>query len=145
MKLLRILSLLAVFGPLVQGSSSAAPAPPAGMPAGAVQISPCVARMGEHWANPRDLPFGPIYGVYNGRIVFTEVMIDQKSLVQGKGWHDILRPLPGYRIDHVDIGFNPHGHQGYPVPHYDVHAYYVPHAVHEAYCPHGIPDPEVAS
>ena len=115
---------------------------PAGMPAGVLKISPCVATMGEQWANPRNLPFGPIYGVYNGKIVFTEVMIDQKSFARGKGWADVLHPLPGHHIDHVDIAFNPHGHEGYPIPHYDVHAYYVPHAVHAAYCPNGVPDPE---
>ena len=30
------------------------------MPAGAVQVSPVVPGMGEHWAEPADLPFGPI-------------------------------------------------------------------------------------
>jgi hypothetical protein len=141
MKLLLILSLLlgALAAPALPPQPSTRPA---GMPAGAVKISPCVATMGEHWANPRDLPFGPIYGVYNGKIVFTEVMIDQKSFARGKGWRDILHPLPGHRIDHVDIAFNPHGHEGYPVPHYDVHAYYVAHSVHQAYCRNGIPDPE---
>lgn len=98
--------------------------------------------MGEHWANPKNLPFGPIYGVYKGKVVFTEVMIDQKLFAQGKGWRDVLKPLPGYKIDHVDIAFNPHGHEGYPIPHYDIHAYYVPHSVHMAYCPKGIPNPE---
>ena len=31
---------------------------PAGIPAGALLVSPCVKGMGEHWANPRGLPFG---------------------------------------------------------------------------------------
>jgi hypothetical protein len=140
MMLLHTLSLLAALG-----APALPPQPavrPAGMPAGVLKLSPCVATMGEHWANPRNMPFGPIYGVYNGKIIFTEVMIDQKSFEQGKGWPDVLHPLPGHRIDHVDIAFNPHGHEGYPVPHYDLHAFYVPHAVHDAYCPNGIPNPE---
>lgn len=115
---------------------------PAELPPGTLKISPCVATMGQHWANPKNLPFGPIYGVYGGKAVFSEVMIDQKLFTQGKGWRDILKPLRGHAIDHVDIAFNPHGHAGYPVPHYDVHAYYVPHAVHMAYCPNGLPNPE---
>jgi hypothetical protein len=49
----------------------------------------------------------------------------------------MLRPLPGYTIDHVDVEYVPYGHAGYPIPHYDLHAYYVPHAVHEAFCPDG--------
>ena len=115
---------------------------PAGIPAGAVMVSPCVAAMGSHWANPKDLPFGPIYGVMDGRPVFTEVMVDQKLFAAGKSWNDLLKPLPGHKIDHVDIWFEPKGHQGYPIPHYDIHAYYVSHATHMAYCPHGLQVPK---
>jgi hypothetical protein len=110
---------------------------PAGVPADAIQVSPCIAGMGEHWANPKNLPFGPIYGVYNGKPVFSEVMVDQKFFAAGRSFLDVLAPMPGYTIDHVDIEFVPYGHAGYPIPHYDVHAYYVPHAVHEAFCPKG--------
>lgn len=135
-------AVLAISIAAAASASRAAEVRPAALPAGVAQISPCVVSMGEHWANPKNLPFGPIYGVYQGKPVFTEVMIDQKSFERGKGWSNVLRPLPGYRIDHVDIAFNPHGHEGYPIPHYDVHAYFVPHAVHQAFCPHGVPDPE---
>jgi hypothetical protein len=110
---------------------------PAGMPADAVMVSPCVRAMGNHWANPKNLPFGPIYGTYNGRPVFTEIMIDKKDFAAGRSYDDALKPLPGYRIDHVDVDYVPYGHAGYPIPHYDIHAYYVPHAVHETYCPNG--------
>ncbi|GAB5602529.1 hypothetical protein FJNA_10540 [Thermus sp. FJN-A] len=106
-----------------------------GLPEGTVQISPCVPGMGEHWANPKDLPFGPIYGVVGDRVIFVEVMIAQSDLVAGKSWTNLLSPFRGHRIDHVDIEFQPHGHEGYEIPHYDVHAYFVPHAEHLAYCP----------
>ncbi|MBV8722096.1 MAG: hypothetical protein JO277_08100, partial [Candidatus Eremiobacteraeota bacterium] len=46
-----------------------------------------------------------------------------------------------YHIDHVDFAFEPHGHEGLPVPHYDIHAYYVSPAVQATICPNGIPDP----
>ena len=111
---------------------------PAGMPADALLVSPCVMGMGSHWANPKNLPFGPIYGSYAGKAVFTEIMIDQKAFAAGKTYLDQLKPLPGYTIDHVDVEFVPYGHEGYPIPHYDVHAYYVPHAVHVKYCPSGV-------
>lgn len=115
---------------------------PAGMPAGAVMISPCVATMGEHWANPKDLPFGPIYGTYKGQLVFTEVMISKKDFESGKAWSNVLKPLPGHAIDHVDIWYEPTGHEGYPIPHYDVHAFYVADAAHMAFCPDGIKVPD---
>src|SRR5580700_8599284 len=101
---------------------------PAGMPSDAQQLSPCVPGMGEHWGNPKNLPFGPIYGVYQGKIVFTEIMIDQRDFAAGKSWTDQLKPIAGHTIDHVDVEFNPQGHPGYTLPHYDVHAYFVPHS-----------------
>ena len=110
---------------------------PAGLPADVVLVSPCVQSMGEHWANPKDLPFGPIYGVYKGKPVFSEVMIDQKAFAGGKSWDTVLKPLPEYKIDHVDIDYVPYGHAGYPIKHYDIHAYYVGHADHMAFCPDG--------
>jgi hypothetical protein len=110
---------------------------PAGIPADALLVSPCVKGMGEHWANPKDLPLGPIYGTYRGKPVFTEIMIDKKAFAAGRSYLDMLRPLPGYTINHVDVEYVPYGHAGYPIPHYDLHAYYVPHAVHEAFCPNG--------
>jgi hypothetical protein len=111
---------------------------PAGMPADALLVSPCVRAMGEHWANPKNLPLGPIYGTYEGKLVFTEIMIDKKAFAAGKSYIDLLKPLPGYTIDHVDVEYVPYGHAGYPIPHYDLHAYYVPHAVHEKFCPDGV-------
>jgi hypothetical protein len=146
----RLLAVLFAFS-FLTASAVAAPAGmqlppqpklrPAGMPAGALMISPCVNTMGEHWANPKDLPFGPIYGTYKGQIVFTEVMIPQTAFAKGKGWSDVLKALPGHKIDHVDIWFEPAGHEGYPIPHYDLHAFYVSHATHMGYCPEGIKVP----
>ena len=49
------------------------------LPANVVKISPVVPGMGEHWADPKDLPLGPIYGVSEGRIIFFEFMIDRDT------------------------------------------------------------------
>jgi hypothetical protein len=113
----------------------AAKAKALGLPAGVIAVSPCVPAMGEHWANPKSLPFGPIYGVVGNQVVFVEVMIAQADFTAGKSWNNVLKPLPRYRIDHVDIEFVPKGHEGYEIPHYDVHAYFVSHAKHGAFCP----------
>lgn len=112
---------------------------PAGIPANAVLLSPCVRTMGEHWAALADLPTGPIYGVWQGRPVFTEIMVSVKQLQHGFSWAN-MRALPGYRIDHVDLAYEPHGHPGFPVPHYDLHAYYVSAAAQARICPNGLPD-----
>lgn len=113
---------------------------PAGLPEDAVMVSPCIATMGEHWIALKDAPLGPIYGTYQGKLVFTEIMVTQKQLQQGFSYANI-RALPGYTIDHVDFEFEPKGHEGLPVPHYDVHAYYVSPAEQAKICPDGIPDP----
>jgi len=107
---------------------------PAAMPPDTVPFEGCVPSMGYHYAKPGDAPFGPFYGYYNGRAVFTEVMVDKNVFLHGKSWDDLLKPLPGYAIDHVDIWYERFGHPGYRHPHYDIHAWYVPHRVHMKFC-----------
>jgi hypothetical protein len=85
---------------------------------------------------------GPIYGVYDGKPVFTEIMVSVKQLQEGFSYANLLA-LPGYTIDHVDFRYEPNGHAGMPVPHYDLHAYYVTAAAQAAICPNGIPDPSM--
>jgi len=115
---------------------------PAGIPADAMLLSPCVATMGEHWANLKNLPMGPIYGVWQGKPVFTEIMVSVSELQKGFSYANI-HALPGYTIDHVDFKFEPQGHPGMPVPHYDLHAFYITPAEQAAICPSGIPDPSM--
>jgi hypothetical protein len=109
---------------------------PAGIPPNFTMVSPCVPGMGEHWADIHagGLMGTTIYGTYRGKPVFTELMVRPETFAAGKSFENVLKPLPGYTIDHVDIEYLPHGHPGAPFPHYDIHGYYVPHAAHEAYC-----------
>ena len=110
------------------------PKPPF-IPAGYVQVSPCIPTMGEHWANlSHPLDGNTIYGTYQGKPVFTEIMLTPKDFASGKSWDEVLKPLPGYQVNHVDIDFLPHGHPGMQFPHYDIHAFYVSHATHMAWC-----------
>jgi hypothetical protein len=114
--------------------SMTGPAHPAGIPSGAIGIGGCIPTMGYHYANPKDFPFGPIYGWYNGQVTFTEIMVDQKAFASGKSWNNELTPLPGHHIDHVDIWFEAHGHPGYTIPHYDIHAWYIPASQYMYFC-----------
>ena len=107
---------------------------PASMPAGTVPFSGCIPTMGYHYAKPGNFPFGPIYGYYNGKATFTEIMVNKSFFDQGKSWDEVLKPLPGYKIDHVDIWYESHGHPGYAIPHYDIHAWYIPHSAHMTFC-----------
>ena len=82
----------------------------------------------------------PIYGVWQNKPVFTEIMVSVDQLNRGFSYANV-HALPGYTIDHIDVSYEPSGHAGFPVPHYDVHAYYVSPAVQATICPTGIPDP----
>ncbi|GGJ37511.1 hypothetical protein [Deinococcus roseus] len=125
-------------GPMFTEEQQAAMAETAkrwGLPEGTVKVSDCVPTMGEHWARLQDLPLGPIYGIKDDRLVFVELMPSQEMFAKGMSWVDALKtPKWFLKIDHVDIEFQPQGHEGYPIPHYDIHAYFVPHAEHLGYC-----------
>ena len=99
-------------------------------PPGVVQISECVPTMGEHWANPQDMPMGPIYTVYRGQLISIEYMPSQADFAAGKSWNDLTFRYWGQQlaIDHADIDFLPEGHEGYEVPHYDMHFHLMTHA-----------------
>lgn len=95
------------------------------LPKDAVQLSPVVPQMGEHWANPADMPLGPMYCVHAGKVVCIEYMISQQDFLNGKAWSNLqgLTDLPS--VNHIDIGFNPKGHPGYEIPHYDMHIFFI--------------------
>jgi hypothetical protein len=95
------------------------------LPKDAVQLSPSVPLMGEHWGNPADMPLGPIYCVHEGKVICIEYMISQEDFMNGKSWPALqgLTDLPS--INHIDIGFNPKGHHGYEIPHFDLHMFFI--------------------
>lgn len=106
-------------------------------PPGVVQISPCVPEMGEHWAKPEDLPTGPIYTVYQGRLTSIEYMPSQADFAEGKSWHELPFTYWGQQlqIQHADISFQPRGHEGFEVPHFDMHYFVIsPAEVKEITC-----------
>ena len=106
-----------------------------GLPEGTIQITPVVPGMGEHWADPKNLPLGPIYGVYGGKIIFLEYMISQNDFRNGVKHTQLTgnKSLPA--IDRIDFEFQPNGHEGYEVPHYDIHEYMISHSDHTAITP----------
>ena len=110
------------------------PAHPKGLPADVLPEAGCIPTMGYHYAKPGTWPLGPIYGWYKGKPIFTEIMVAKEAFERGSSWNDQLKPLPGYHIDHVDVWFEEHGHPGYDAPHYDIHAWYIPHAEHMTFC-----------
>ena len=104
------------------------------LPKGVKKSSGVVPGMGEHWKDPRKGTKGAIYGVMNGKIVFYEFEVLSKDLVGKKGW-EMAYGYPEFlpKPDHIDIEYLPKGHRGMTAPHFAVHMYTVPHAVHLTY------------
>jgi uncharacterized protein YjiS (DUF1127 family) len=100
------------------------------LPLGTVKVSPFVPGMGVHWANPKDLPLGPIYCVMKGKVICAEFMVAQKDLLRGRSFERLRLKMKGKLppVDHVELTYMPHGHEGYTIPHYDLHLYFVPPA-----------------
>lgn len=95
------------------------------LPKDVIKVSPTVPAMGEHWANPATLPLGPIYCVHEGKIVCLEFMIAQEDFAAGKSW-PVLAGKEGLpAVNHTSIGFQPQGHEGFTVPHYDIHMFFL--------------------
>src|ERR1700683_5499594 len=100
--MLRLLGAILFFGAMgfpIVAAADAMPLPPqpavhpAGLPAAYVMVSPCIATMGEHWVNPSNMN-QPIYGTYEGKPIFTEVMVPLTQLQKGFSIADV-RALPG--------------------------------------------------
>ncbi len=95
------------------------------LPDNVIQISETVPGMGEHWAEPSTLPLGPIYCVHEGKIVCIEFMMAQEDFQNGMSW-PVLTGFDGLPpVNHTNISFEPEGHEGFTVPHYDVHLYFL--------------------
>ncbi len=142
MKKLSLVALLVV-AVLVVAASCTPAAPKMELPADAIQLSDVIPQMGEHWANPAQLPLGPIYLVYKGEVIGIEYMWNDDMLQEisiptpaGPEELSVLVPLPvGVTVDHVDYAFMPHGHEGFEVPHSDIHLYFISQAEKSAITP----------
>ena len=125
----RLIAAAAAFVLIAAGPQPAPFTPPAG-----AQSAKCVEALGDVYWIPKLLPLGPIYGVFDGKLVFEEYMIPQRDFETGKSWQDLGIKSRGVPVDHVDIWFAPHGHDGATMPHYDVILFFVPHTEHMKYC-----------
>ncbi len=134
MKKLSLLALLVVATLAVAAACAPTPTvPKLGLPEGAQKLSDVIPAMGEHWANPADLPLGPIYLVYKGEVIgieymWSEDMMQEVSIPtpEGPEEFDALPPLPvGATVNHVDVAHMHHGHEGFEVPHWDIHMYFI--------------------
>ncbi len=103
------------------------------LPKEAVELSELVPGMGEHWANPANLPVGPIYLVHDEEVIGVEYMFTtdlmKEITVPGPKGEETFKHLPGLPVgayvNHMEIEFMSQGHEGFEVPHFDVHVYFI--------------------
>ena len=90
----------------------------------AVAISPHVPQMGAHWAEPANLPLGPIYCVIDGRVVCVEYMFLASEFAAGTDWTDITTGMQTPPIIRIDMEFKPDGVGPFQEPLYQLHLYF---------------------
>jgi hypothetical protein len=100
------------------------------VPKGATIIEQCDAHKGTQYALPSDIPHGPVYNVYKGKVIGVEYMIGKQDLANDESFYNL--PLFGQKYNHMNIGLLSEGHAGYPVPHYHVDIYTVSYAAEQA-------------
>jgi hypothetical protein len=128
------------------------------LPANAVKITECLPHMGEHWVEPSNVPTGPYYVTYKGKVLALEYMIAPTQIpgeVYAKGsfenfekyltsnnmtlgeyikQYTLSLPLipKNYKTFHIDWTAP---HAGFITPHYDIHFYLVTDEELENVCP----------
>ncbi len=90
----------------------------------AVAISPHVPQMGAHWAEPANLPLGPIYCVIDGRVVCVEYMFLASEFAAGTDWTGITTGMQTPPITRIDMEFKPDGVGPFQEPLYQLHLYF---------------------
>ena len=126
-----VCTLFLLGGILVSGAALAEDGLPWTAPAGVEKVSPCIPKMGEHFIDRKNLPFGPWYNVYQGKLIAIEYAISAADFAAGKSFANALIQFDGkpLTVDHMDITFEPKGHPNFEQPHFDLHIYLVPDSV----------------
>ncbi len=94
------------------------------VPQGATIMEQCVAGLGTQYILPKDIPNGPVYNVYKGRVIGIEYMINLAAIEKLNTAVTNL-PLFNQAYDHINI-MSMAAHAGFPVPHYQVDVMMVP-------------------
>ena len=92
-----------------------------------VKLPDYLPGMGTLYVDPATLPYGPFLG-YNrkGKLVNVIYMVPTKDMDEHKAMDNLGKNIPGLKIDHVDLMYNP-GHPGVPEPHYHVTLWLISH------------------
>lgn len=95
------------------------------VPEGAEVISECAEGRGKQFVLPEDIPFGPVYGVWEDEVTSVEYMLGKDDFLDGTDYIDV--DLMNEEYDHMNVGLLSDGHSGYPEPHYHVDIFTITH------------------
>ncbi len=127
------------------------------LPRDAIKLSGCVPFMGEHWAVPEDLPFGPTYLVNNNQVIGIEYMFRMNEIPgeflanadsvtaqhhlqeNNLGLSDIVEhtftfPLSNLKYKFAALDWSA-PHAGFVEPHFDMHFYLIDKEEAKTVCP----------
>lgn len=128
------------------------------LPRDAVKVSACLPFQGEHWVALDDIPNGPYYTYYEGKVLGLEYMVDPADIPgeefaklppdqvnayiaeHGPTFSDVLSTLHlsfdlfDFPINHTEISWTP-PHAAFASPHYDMHYYLVSKEELATVCP----------
>jgi hypothetical protein len=99
---------------------------PLRVPTGARLINSCAIGRGAQYALPQDASRGPIFNVYQSKVIGLEYVISKSELASNQSFLGL--PLYNTRYDHLDIGGQANS-TGQPLMQYDVDLYTVSRAV----------------
>jgi hypothetical protein len=85
------------------------------VPTNATMISQCTAGEGTQYVQPSNIPQGPIYNVWQGKVTGIEYMVAQSNIASAKAQN---LTLMGQQFNHTDIMYEAAGHAGFTEPHY---------------------------
>ena len=95
------------------------------VPGGATVSAECVAGRGTQYILPKDIPMGPIYDVYQGKVVAVEYLIPESELMSSNGamkFGDLNLPKGSY--DHLAL-MPMEAHAGLDQPHFHAIAFLI--------------------
>ncbi len=104
---------------------------PKELPADFVPVGDHQKSKTHHWVRAKDWPLGPTIQSQDGEIISVEFRIAKIDFCRGFSWALAYpQELRERRIDHIDVEPTSVGHPGFEAPHYEIHAYFVPHSAH---------------
>jgi len=90
---------------------------PLKVPDDATVVAQCTPGEGKQYIAPKDIPNGPIYNVWNNKVIGLEYMLPESDIAAGKGLN--LAAMSA-TYDHTDVMYEAKGHAGLKEPHYHV-------------------------